>query len=98
FEAGLEEWKLLMTFGLVGVAAEAIRLASEYARERIQFGRPIGSFQAVAHPLAQSAVEIDAARLMAWRAVEHVSRKSPEAGAEIPTALWWASNCGERAV
>lgn len=98
FAAAIEEWKLLTASALVGLSAEALRLAADYAKERQQFGRPIGSFQAVSHPLAQSAVETDAGRLMVWRAIQSVSRSSSKAGAEISAALWWASEMAERAV
>jgi hypothetical protein len=46
---------------LVGAAREMLRLACEHALERIQFGRPIASFQAVRHRLADTLVAIDAA-------------------------------------
>jgi alkylation response protein AidB-like acyl-CoA dehydrogenase len=46
----------------VGVAAAAVELATEYAMEREQFGRPIGSFQAVKHLLAEMFVKTDVAR------------------------------------
>ena len=56
FEAAVEEWKLLIAQALTGLAREALRLASAYASERVQFGRPIGTFQAISHPLADIAV------------------------------------------
>ena len=52
----------------VGLAQGAYDLASAYARERQQFGRPIGSFQAVAFKLADMAVEIEAGRQLVYRA------------------------------
>jgi len=52
----------------VGAAEGALDLSVEHARDRQQFGRPIGSFQAVAHRCADMRAEIDACRLLAWRA------------------------------
>jgi alkylation response protein AidB-like acyl-CoA dehydrogenase len=50
----------------VGVAERALDMARDYALLRTQFGRPIGSFQAVKHKLATVLVEIEAARSAAW--------------------------------
>jgi alkylation response protein AidB-like acyl-CoA dehydrogenase len=52
----------------VGVARGAFEYASDYARQREAFGRPIGQFQAIAFLLAEMAIEVDAARLLAWEA------------------------------
>ena len=52
FARALEEWKLLMAAALAGLAHEAIRLAAAYARERVAFGQPIGTYQGISHPLA----------------------------------------------
>ena len=54
--------------GAVGVARAAHEYALGYARERRQFGKPIISFQSIAFMLADMATQIDAARLLAWRA------------------------------
>lgn len=50
----------------VGVGTRALELAVAHARERVQFGRPIGAYQAVAHPLADAYVELELARSLAW--------------------------------
>ena len=52
----------------VGVARAALEYASEYAGQRVQFGRPIGQNQAVAFMLADMQASVDAARLLTWRA------------------------------
>lgn len=52
----------------VGIGRAAFEAARAYARERVQFGKPIGEFQAVQHMLADMATELDAARLLVWRA------------------------------
>ena len=58
---GIGAWAL-------GIGRAALEAAIKYARERVQFGKPIGSFQAVQHMLADMATELDAARLLVWRA------------------------------
>jgi alkylation response protein AidB-like acyl-CoA dehydrogenase len=50
----------------VGVAERALNMARDYALLRTQFGRPIGSFQAVKHKLANVLLEVEAARSAAW--------------------------------
>jgi alkylation response protein AidB-like acyl-CoA dehydrogenase len=52
----------------VGCGERAIELATAYAKERVQFDKPIGSFQAIAHPLASAATLIAGARLLTLEA------------------------------
>lgn len=52
----------------VGVARSSLEYAIKYAKERVQFGAPIATRQAIAFMLAEMAIEVDAARLMAWEA------------------------------
>src|SRR5499427_4093620 len=52
----------------VGVARAAVEFATEYATQRVQFGRPIGQNQGVAFMLADMQASVDAARLLTWRA------------------------------
>ena len=58
----------------VGVARAAFEYSRDYARERVAFGEPVGSRQAVAFMLAEMAIEIDATRLMAWEAAWKLDR------------------------
>ena len=62
------EWKLLAGFWLTGVAKRALSIGADYAKERVQFGVPIGGFQAIAHPLAECAIRADGAELLCHEA------------------------------
>jgi alkylation response protein AidB-like acyl-CoA dehydrogenase len=97
FNGALEEWKLLIALALFGLARESIRIAAAYACERSQFGRPIGSYQAISHPLASLTVEVDAGRLFAWRAIRAIADGSPNAGEWVSMATWWCCMAAEKA-
>ena len=85
------EWKLLAAFWLVGIAQTALEIASRYARERIQFGVPVGSFQSIAHPLAECAIRTDGAELLALEAAWS-DEAEPERFAVLSSmAFAWAS-------
>ncbi len=66
--SGLQIERLCSAAGNCGAAQAAVDLALEYAKERKQFGRPIGTNQAIAHMLADMQTEVDAARTLTWRA------------------------------
>jgi len=54
----------------VGISRAALEYAAEYARGRVQFERPISSYQAIAFMAAEMAMDLDAARLLIWRAAQ----------------------------
>lgn len=66
--SGLQIERVCTTAGYCGAAQSVVDLALHYAKDRKQFNRPIGSFQAIAHMLADIQTEVDAARLLMWRA------------------------------
>src|SRR5258708_982547 len=77
--------------GRIGIAAQALGIAQaaydvarEYAKERHAFGRPIASFQAIQHKLADMSTEIEAARLLVYRAawLKECGKPHTEAGAK----------------
>ncbi|MFC4069176.1 acyl-CoA dehydrogenase family protein [Actinoplanes subglobosus] len=74
----------------LGVVERALEMTAEYASTRIQFERPIGSFQAVSQRLADAWIDVEALRLALWQAV---SRPEP---AEVATAGFWAAEAGHR--
>jgi len=69
----------ILALEAVGVAGRALELAVAYVSDREQFGRKIGSYQAVAHPLASSLAEVELARSLAWWAAWCVAHDEPDA-------------------
>ena len=78
-----------------GVAERALELTAEYARTRVQFGKPIGGFQAVAQRLADAYIDTEAIRLTMWQAAWRLSAGLP-CGPEAATAKFWAADAGHR--
>lgn len=64
--AGLDGERLLGAAGAVGLAQRALDDTIKYLNEREQFGRPLATFQAVKHKLADAAIEIEASRMMTY--------------------------------
>jgi 3-oxocholest-4-en-26-oyl-CoA dehydrogenase beta subunit len=92
----------LMAAGTVGLCAlqagvteRALELTAEYARTRVQFGKPIGGFQAVAQRLADAYIDTEAIRLTMWQAAWRLSAGLP-CGTEVATAKFWAADAGHR--
>jgi alkylation response protein AidB-like acyl-CoA dehydrogenase len=70
----LQTERVLTSAGYAGSAQKVVDLATGYAKERKQFGRTIGEFQAISHMLADMQTEVDAARLLVYRAAGRLSR------------------------
>jgi 3-oxocholest-4-en-26-oyl-CoA dehydrogenase beta subunit len=79
----------------LGVTERALELTAEYATSRVQFGRPIGSFQAVAQRLADAWIDVAAIRLTMWQAAWRLAGELP-ADLSISTAKFWAADAGHR--
>ena len=99
--SGVADWLVARaTVGLCaaqsGVIERALELTAEYAKTRVAFGRPIGSFQAVTQRLADAFVDVEAVRLTMWQAAWLLA--SGEAGADVAvaTAKFWAAEAGHR--
>ena len=65
---GLNPERIMIGAEAVGLGRAAIARAASYARDRVVFGRPIGSYQGIAHPLAKAWAELEAADLMVFDA------------------------------
>ncbi|MFD6199776.1 acyl-CoA dehydrogenase [Mycobacteriaceae bacterium NPDC060252] len=63
----------------VGVASRCVEMAAEYAKIRVQFGRPIGQFQGVKHRCAQAAVGLEQARAVVWDAAQALDNEDETA-------------------
>jgi len=72
--SGLQAERITSAAGYLGGAQAVLDLALDYARTRRQFGRPIGTFQAIAHMLADMQTDLEAARSLTWRAAWMVSQ------------------------
>jgi alkylation response protein AidB-like acyl-CoA dehydrogenase len=92
----LARGRMSLAAGCVGIAEGCLRASVGYATERVQFGRPIASFQLVQELLAEMAVETDAARLLVWRVADLVDRGRPYA-TEAAKAKLFASEAAVRA-
>ncbi|MFO8057619.1 MAG: acyl-CoA dehydrogenase [bacterium] len=79
----------------VGIAKGALQAAADFAKERNQFGQPIAKFQAIQFMLADMATEIDAARLLTWRAAGMKMAGTPYSK-ESAMAKLYAAEVSER--
>jgi 3-oxocholest-4-en-26-oyl-CoA dehydrogenase beta subunit len=79
----------------LGVLDRGLQLTAEYAREREQFDRPIGSFQAVAQRLADGYIDVKGLRLTLTQAAWKVSEDIP-AEIDVASAAFWAADAGHR--
>ena len=101
-DAALDHVAVTALASAVGAAEGALDLSVQHARDREQFGRPIGSFQAVAHRCADMRAEIDACRLLAWRAAWALGRDDGDDGEEgdvefaVTSALGYAKDALRR--
>lgn len=97
FQQATREWKLLMAAALVGLADAALRRGVEFATERIAFGVPIGTFQAVSHPLVDVAMAVTGTRRLVWKAAWYADNEPTESPDLIPMAYLAAAETGMRA-
>ena len=82
---------------LIGLAQKMIDLSSVYVVDRTQFGKPIGSFQAVKHMLADVAVAIEFARPAVYRAAYSLSENNPKLALHCAHAKYMCSQAAELA-
>jgi acyl-CoA dehydrogenase len=99
--AGVADWLATRaTVGLCamqsGVIERALELTAEYAKSRVAFGRPIGSFQAVTQRLADAFVDVEAVRLTMWQAAWLLASGAAGSDVAVATAKFWAAEAGHR--
>jgi alkylation response protein AidB-like acyl-CoA dehydrogenase len=89
--------------GAVGASAEilggsdrVLEMAVQYAKDRVQFDQPIGSFQAIKHRCADMLVDVEGMRSSTWYAAWAISAGDPDASAAASTAKVWSSDAAKR--
>jgi acyl-CoA dehydrogenase len=90
---GLNPERVLFAAEAVGLGRAALARATNYAKERVVFGRPIGQNQGIAHPLAKSWAELEAANLLAFKAAA-LFDAGRECGAEANAAKYLGGEAG----
>lgn len=68
YQRALDEWRLLTAAALVGMVEQTMTIAAEFAKTRYTLGVPIGTLQAISHPLANMAITVASGRNLAYRA------------------------------
>src|SRR5437868_9763532 len=81
---------------MLGGASAVLDMAVGYAKDRVQFGRPIGSFQAVKHRCADMLVDVEGMRSTAYWAAWCLSANDKEASIASSTAKTWCSDAARR--
>jgi alkylation response protein AidB-like acyl-CoA dehydrogenase len=94
--SALDNGRISLAAGCVGIAQGCLDACVGYSRERRQFGRPIGAFQLVQELIADIAVETEAARLLTWRAAALSDAGRPHT-LESSLAKYYASEASVRA-
>jgi len=82
--------RILVAAEAVGIGRRALAKASQYAKERVVFGRPIGKNQGIQHPLARNWMDLEAADMLTWRAAQLYDAGRP-CGAEANAAKFLAA-------
>jgi 3-oxocholest-4-en-26-oyl-CoA dehydrogenase beta subunit len=82
---------------MAGLCDAAVRLTADYAKERVQFERPIATFQAVGQRVADACIDAEGVRLTAWQAAWRLDAGLP-AAEQVASAKYWAAEGGQRVV
>ena len=99
-DAALDRGALAAAAQLLGVCDRLLTFAVDYTSQRVQFGVPVGSFQAVKHALADVKVKLEYARPLVYRAADSVARGVPRRAVHVSMAKAAAAEaalCGARA-
>jgi len=93
----LAKGAIAMCIQMVGAAQRALEMAVEHSKLRVQFGRPIGSFQAIQFQCADAMTDVDGSRVIAYQAAWMLSEGLPCAK-EVAMAKAWVSDAFSRAL
>jgi len=94
-QRSLQRAAVAKSIEMVGGAQQVLEMTVEYAKERVQFDRPIGSFQAIQHHCANMALDVDSARYLAYQAAWKISEGLP-CDMEAAVAKAWVSDAYRR--
>lgn len=83
---------------LVGLSQMDFDTSLDYAKERIQFGRPIGSFQAIQHKFADMIIDVDGSRFITYKAAWALQENEPDAEMLVSMAKAWCNEATRRVV
>jgi alkylation response protein AidB-like acyl-CoA dehydrogenase len=91
-EMSQQEARLMRSAEATGVAERALELATAYAKERVAFGQPIGSYQAIQHKLVDMLVEVENARSLVYYAAWALDDANAEAGQAVAMAKAYSAD------
>jgi len=93
FRYGMNPERILIAAEAVGLGRVALKRATQYAKDRVVFGRPIGQNQGIQHPLAKAWMSLEAANLMTFKAAALYDEGKP-CGIEANAAKYLAGEAG----
>jgi len=82
---------------MLGVTEQALAMTAEYTKGRVQFDRPVATFQAVGQRAADAYIDVEAIRLTTWQAAWRLAEGLPATN-EVLSAKFWAADGGQRVV
>jgi len=88
----LDQISVLLSAEMVGGAQRALDMAVQYAKDRVQFGRPIGQFQAIKHKCAEMLLQIESAKTATYYAMWVAAKDDPELSTVAPMAKAFCSD------
>lgn len=91
----LQKGAALRCCQMVGALQEVLDMTVEYVKNRVQFGRPIGSFQAIQHYCANMATDVDGSRFITYQALWRLGEDLPS-DLEVSAAKAWVSDSAQR--
>jgi alkylation response protein AidB-like acyl-CoA dehydrogenase len=92
----LDRGAVAVSSEMLGAAQQVLDMTVQYAKDRVQFGRPIGSFQAVKHRCADMLVDVEGMRSSLYYAAWAVGAGDPDASAAASAAKVWCSDAARR--
>lgn len=93
----IDRTRAALCLEIAGACESALELTAKYTAERVQFGKPIATFQAVGQRAADAYIDTEAVKLTAWQAAWRLANELPSA-AEVATAKYWADEGAQRVV